>query len=183
MGSFSHSIGLLFTTFIQCCQIGRFSRPIWQFLTTLGWKNEHKASAYNFGYFQFLHFNFFYISAFLAMLCAFHAAVNSFVSNHLHFSKWCACLHCLLHLDFCSNPFTWFKPFNVSLCLNLCGFIKKYFQPQFILQHSPHFLQEMHFLVYNNIRILSNSEKARMQNAITLRLPPIFTIAFFLTFG
>ena len=54
-------------------------------------------------------------------------------------------------LNFCSNPFTWFKPFNVSLCLNLCGFIKKYFQPHFVLQHSPHFLQEMHFLVLCDI--------------------------------
>ena len=42
----------------------------------------------------------FYISAFLAMLCAFHSAVTLFVSNHLLFLKWCACLHCLLHLDF-----------------------------------------------------------------------------------
>ena len=34
------------------------------------------------------------------MLCAFHSAVTLFVFNHFHFLKWCACLHCLLHLDF-----------------------------------------------------------------------------------
>ena len=46
-------------------------------------------------------------------------------------------------LIFCSNPFTWFKPFNVSLHLDLCGFIKKYFQPHFVLQqHSVNFLRE-----------------------------------------
>ena len=50
-------------------------------------------------------------------------------------------------LNFCSKPFTWFKPFNVSLCLNQCGFITKYFQPHFALQHTPHFLHEMLFLV------------------------------------
>ena len=27
------------------------------------------------------------------------------------------------------NPFTWFKPFNVSLRLKLCGFTNSYFQP------------------------------------------------------
>jgi hypothetical protein len=38
-------------------------------------------------------------------------------------------------------------PFNISLLLKLCVFIKAYFQPHFALQHSPHFLQEMHFFV------------------------------------
>ena len=104
--------------------------------------------------FQILQFNSFYISAFLAVLCDLHSAVNLFASIHLHF--------CVVHVyivysiyffELCSNPFTWFKPFNVSLRLNLCGFIKTYFQPQFVLQHSLHFMQEMHFLVYINIYI------------------------------
>ena len=47
----------------------------------------------------------------------------------------------------CSNPFTWLKPFNISLRLKLCGFKIKYFWPKFALQHSLHFLPEMHFLV------------------------------------
>ena len=59
------------------------------------------------------------------MLRVFYSAATLFVSNHLHFLfKWCACLHCVLYLDgsnLCSNPLTWFKPFNVSLHLNLCG--------------------------------------------------------------
>ena len=48
---------------------------------------------------------------------------NPYTSFHL---KTCACSHCLLHLD-CSNPFTWFKPFYIYFCLNLCGFTKTYF--------------------------------------------------------
>ena len=91
------------------------------------------------------------IGPFFAMLSVFHLAVTLFVSNHFIVFKWYACLHCLLHLELCfklcSNPLTWFKPFNISLRLHLCGFIKTYFQPHFLLQHSPHFLQEMHFLV------------------------------------
>ena len=54
--------------------------------------------------------------------------------NHFTFFKWCACLHCLLDLH-CSNPFTWFNPFNINLRLNLCSFTKTYLQPHFALQH------------------------------------------------
>ena len=41
------------------------------------------------------------------------------------------------------NCCTWCKAFNI-----LYVFIKTYFQPHFALQISPHFLQEMHFLVF-----------------------------------
>ena len=33
-----------------------------------------------------------------------------------------------------------------SLRLKLCGFITTYFQPHFVLKHSPYFLQRTHFL-------------------------------------
>ena len=60
----------------------------------------------------------------------------------------CACLHCLLHLDFLT--FFQIPSLDLSHSTFLCGFIKKYFQPHFVLQHSPHFLQGMHFLVISS---------------------------------
>ena len=43
-----------------------------------------------------------------------------------HFWKWCACLHCLCVKW---SPFTWLKPFNISLRRKIGRFTSTYFQP------------------------------------------------------
>ena len=113
-------------------------------------------------YFYFL-FTLIFFSTCIIVYCLFVKIVRNKYEYH---DKFLICVNVFgnkpflllisdSHLDL-SITFPWFKPFNISLSLKLCGFTKTYFQPHFTLQHSLQFLQEMHFLV-----IIKNKTKYR----------------------
>ena len=58
------------------------------------------------------------------------------IFSFFFYSEYVYIMYSIQTFELCSYPLTWFKPFNVSLCLNLFGLIKTYFQPHFVLQHS-----------------------------------------------
>ena len=75
-------------------------------------------------------------------------------SNALHFSF--SCHFICFQLLFKARHLT----FHYVL---ICVFIKTDFQPHFALQHSPHFLQEMHFLVLCGVQSTCIFQKKHYQ--------------------
>ena len=120
--------------------------------------------------FQILQFNSFYISAFLAMLCAFHSAVTLFVSNHLHFLKWCACLHCFLHLEiwtFVQIPSLDLSHLTFLYVLMYAALVKNIFNlTLYQLQHS------LHYLLITAFFVVISSPVRRKKTPNLAALPP-----------